>query len=644
MAEDIKISSSKDLKAWLENKPTEWAQIIAIRTALRVFPFVTQVLDLPDDVLSTQHKQGLALQTWRAMCISSLIRKYPSNRMINAAARASNAAGHSASFVAVYAARAAAGAARAAYYGATDTADAAAEIAAVAAAETVYAAVDAAANAARAADAALAETKIWQSITGDCRILLTRGLPDLEHLPLWNSDIPKWADEKIENMGTLAQILGSNALVIVRWYTFLLVGKSPPFQDANMLKLCQSDNAFWEITDQRPAEQIMDEITDLLRPENETARTLKSTLQDKPLAQQIIELLKAEAEPKTIDEIRTMLLQKGINFVDSSLRRDLGKLTNDKQILRIEKGLYQYNNKNEDAEDTRVPEQRPAAFQFRLRNNKLSAIVPAADPSDHEMTTELLAEVSQKANDLVKRMGQTNSHHRVVSSVEKLLEALPADPDSVNAGLLRSRARSIESDAAAFANEQDELFPDAISMMTDLASALRDLQGCFVAIRSLEAEVLALDLVGKDLDAVKTELDNVVYAIRETDEVADETALDALTTMQEIAEESGDQRVVEKKTADYALVVRNAASAIVKHSKNYVVDAGKSVRKGSLSGIEKSTEAVVKTSLVVVAGNIGGPLAALGMIILSFVPLGKAALEDSQPEKDSDDENGGIEV
>lgn len=56
-----KISSPKDLEEWLEGKPADWARAIAARTALRVFPVVFLVTDLPNDRLDRAQKVGLIL-------------------------------------------------------------------------------------------------------------------------------------------------------------------------------------------------------------------------------------------------------------------------------------------------------------------------------------------------------------------------------------------------------------------------------------------------------------------------------------------------------------------------------------------------------------------------------------------------------
>ena len=286
-----------------------------------------------------------------------------------------------------------------------------------------------------------------------------------------------------------------------------------------------------------------------------------------------------------------------------------------------------------DADDNAATEQRPAPFQFRWESNKISAIQPISDAFDGSLAQELLSEVREKASELNARLERANADRRVQSSVAKLYAALPESIEDLQVGVLRSRSRSIEADASSFAASENELFPDAISSMVDLSETLRDLLGCFPAIRELEAEVLAMDLTGADLEFVKSELDKIANAVEGVDGLADESAVNALETMEGLASEGATRIVKEKRTAEYALVVRNVASVVVRESRRFAVDAAGSVRKGSLTGLEKGTEAAVKTMFAAAIGSMAGPLAAVGVFVASFIPLGKSAKITKDDEK-----------
>lgn len=70
---DLVFQDSRKLEIWLLDKPIEWAQVIAARAALRVFP---TVLDARPDLI---------LHTFRAIFISWAARKYPDQDMRTAA-------------------------------------------------------------------------------------------------------------------------------------------------------------------------------------------------------------------------------------------------------------------------------------------------------------------------------------------------------------------------------------------------------------------------------------------------------------------------------------------------------------------------------------------------------------------------------
>jgi len=151
------IRYGESFEAWLQDKPNEWAQVLAARIALRVAPLA----------------ESLTLLTFRANFISSAPSKYPTDDMRRAALAAADAAlaaarAALAADAATNAANAAHAAARAAYAAAytADAAHAAADAALAAAytADVAHAAADAAVAAAVAADAAT----IWGAIRADC--------------------------------------------------------------------------------------------------------------------------------------------------------------------------------------------------------------------------------------------------------------------------------------------------------------------------------------------------------------------------------------------------------------------------------------------------------------------------------------------
>ncbi|MEO1701099.1 MAG: P-loop NTPase fold protein [Pseudomonadota bacterium] len=254
------ISSPEELRNWLTDKPVEWAQVIALRSALRVFPLVFGVQEVSDKLLSRHLKSGLILQVWRSTFISSVASTYPTDEMRRAAAAADHAD---------HAARAAAAADHAAR--AADHADHAARAAAYASRA-----------AARAADAA----QIWQTNNFETGFLNSYGSNDpkaaaaLMELPLWPIDIegvgatepsiPRWVAEPLDAFERQAWDEKSSWKLIVDWYRALL--PDPPDQKPHdylgakaSIAIASLPNDFWIATRTRSPVDIMDNVVRVAR-------------------------------------------------------------------------------------------------------------------------------------------------------------------------------------------------------------------------------------------------------------------------------------------------------------------------------------------------------------------------------------------
>ena len=80
----VDVKSRNDLVAWLSDKPREWAQVIAVRAALRVLPMA--LIERASSDWDQKFAQGL----FRAVCIAWTIGNLPSHNMFIAAANAVN--------------------------------------------------------------------------------------------------------------------------------------------------------------------------------------------------------------------------------------------------------------------------------------------------------------------------------------------------------------------------------------------------------------------------------------------------------------------------------------------------------------------------------------------------------------------------
>ena len=206
------IGSPDDLEKWLDGREPNWARAIAARAALRVFPLVFTVLDVPDKEYLPLRKQRMVLRVFRAMFIAWAARQHSDRDVASAATAAAHFAEEAfksadgvGAFAASRAARAVAyasavdaAAARAADYASTAAATAATAYAyATADASASAAADDPAATAARAAAADAAATALWDAITEDCRWLEGND-GALIGQPLWLNPVAE--DPKLPNM------------------------------------------------------------------------------------------------------------------------------------------------------------------------------------------------------------------------------------------------------------------------------------------------------------------------------------------------------------------------------------------------------------------------------------------------------------
>lgn len=87
----VSIRSTEDLAEWLEGKPKEFAQVIAMRVALRALPLAGLVFPIRTE-LGQRRVSKLAAPAFRATFISWVARTYPAREMNEAVTAASKAA------------------------------------------------------------------------------------------------------------------------------------------------------------------------------------------------------------------------------------------------------------------------------------------------------------------------------------------------------------------------------------------------------------------------------------------------------------------------------------------------------------------------------------------------------------------------
>ena len=219
------------------------------------------------------------------------------------------------------------------------------------------------------------------------------------------------------------------------------------------------------------------------------------------------------------------------------------------------------------------PVQAPAIYLFEAREGRIAAANPESRPSDEGMAGYLLAEVRRKAEALAARLAASNAPPRILRSTRDLLEVLPERVSDLRPGLLRSRVRSLEADAAAYTVAEGELFPDAVSMLVDTVETTRDLLGCYSEVRKVENETQAQGLLPEDVEAVRATLDAMTGEAGKAKEVVHSSAATALVSMSTFAAaEVTDPEERRLRVAEYAVVQRNFASKMLSLSVIEVFD------------------------------------------------------------------------
>jgi hypothetical protein len=270
MADALEIKDKDSLERWLEDKPVEWAQLIALRAALRVFPLVMEDVGGTSGARQAR-SQTLTLAAWRCLLISSVARKYPTDEMRATASATATAANGTARAAAGSLSVARAAAARAATAAATASATASSIAPASARAAAGRAATGAAATAS-AASAFADRDAVWGAVIADVRSLEANAKLDLEHQPLWLDDVrgdekyrvnfAPWAREPFDAFAESELARTTSWGLIADWYRALLpneMNTKPQslFDEKLEIKIATQPDDFWS---RENPQEIMDDI------------------------------------------------------------------------------------------------------------------------------------------------------------------------------------------------------------------------------------------------------------------------------------------------------------------------------------------------------------------------------------------------
>lgn len=287
-------------------------------------------------------------------------------------------------------------------------------------------------------------------------------------------------------------------------------------------------------------------------------------------------------------------------------------------------------------------EQRPAAYRFTLRGDRLDVLPEPPEPEDREFALDTYNELIAKATELFDRLRRSNATPRVGGSIHRLLTAIGTDFDDLRPGVLLSRVRSIEADRAAFdsAEARAELFADALAMLDDVLQSAHDLMASFPIIRHIEAERLALDL-DRNPGAVPILRERMgeIKQAAEQSQAATEQAIDALAQNDNAIEEATDPVLRTSLVADKLLVVRNfigaAASALGK-AKAELGDVSEKSWAAIKAELPKGIGFVARVApfmgLVTLIGWLAGPVTGIAAVVPGFKASPARLTSSSRPK------------
>lgn len=306
------------------------------------------------------------------------------------------------------------------------------------------------------------------------------------------------------------------------------------------------------------------------------------------------------------------------------------QLRNEEARLRLER-LEQ--------EENEALNQRPAPFQFGLRQGK---IVGVALESSLRSTfgEDLRIVLKDKATSARLRLEHAQVPRHVLVSFDRLIESLADGLSNVRPGVLLGRARSLE--AALTSVEVEALFSDSVAEVTDVRDSLGDFLAFFPEIIKIEAARVAQRVAAGEMEDA---YQNAVEAktIAGQSEVVHETAVWALSDsikdieQASMAMDTAPSDVQRAKAneyranlvADLLLSVRNFAASAVREGDReaglYGQDDVIRIREGTAEAVEAGTRTGLNSSFVGLVFSLGPSIAALGQMVGSFGPLARRA-------------------
>ncbi|MBF2715438.1 hypothetical protein [Agrobacterium vitis] len=294
--------------------------------------------------------------------------------------------------------------------------------------------------------------------------------------------------------------------------------------------------------------------------------------------------------------------------------------------------------------------QTPADFRFSSHDNQPIDAVPFKDAASNRAFAETtLIDAVEKAQEFREGLEKANADPSVKRSVDRLLAVLPPHLDALNPALMRSKTRSLEASALAYASAgaEAELFPNAVAELLDLVGTLKDLQGCFPQIAEVERNTVAIEIAGREQE-VETALSAITASARALSAnypgIITASAVEAVAILDDDIADASNQKVKRNLLAGSALIKHNYLSAVYRRVLSPIgveaVRVGKLYYKntvdGSVVGVKTAAE---KAFPAFVAYQIGGTLAAAAVFLPDLFKILKQANEFAEDlAKDNENE------
>lgn len=292
---------------------------------------------------------------------------------------------------------------------------------------------------------------------------------------------------------------------------------------------------------------------------------------------------------------------------------------------------------SERAEEHTSLQQRPAAYRFRVVENKIDALPDDARPIDAEVAGELYDEVRRKAGLVQGQLQVAQGDANVRAHVALLLSRLGEDYRDMRPGLMLSVLRSLESDVRAYDGEEGrkELRAAHLSGILDLTESVRDLCAIFPRSREIEAEAVSLGLPMERMPQLRATIDEVVSKVNHSDgateagrEAMNASAAD-LAHQRSLAEEAKQSAYFLVDFANFARAglshLKTAGAAVSHEFGGLGEDSWREVRKqfpkGVGSGARVLGKAVVVGGVAGLMHWLGSDIAALGSMVAAYNPL-----------------------